>query len=161
MSLTLMLTYPFMQRALIAGTLVSLCAALLGVPLVLKRYSMIGRWPQPRLLRRPGHRRGPGVHSPLLLHPRGDPRGVLPAAAGHQSPLEQRRGHRRHECVGPGRRHHRHLPHQRHDHGCGQLHVRQRPGHDVGGCGPVCGTVPCGAGPVRAVLPQALRRDVR
>ena len=42
MSLTLMLTYPFMQRALIAGTLVSLCAALLGVPLVLKRYSMIG-----------------------------------------------------------------------------------------------------------------------
>ena len=42
MSLTAMLTYPFMQRALIAGVLVSLCAALLGVPLVLKRYSMIG-----------------------------------------------------------------------------------------------------------------------
>ena len=42
MSLSLMLTYPFMQRALIAGTLVSLCAALLGVSLVLKRYSMIG-----------------------------------------------------------------------------------------------------------------------
>ena len=42
MSLTWMLTYPFMQRALIAGTLVSLCAALLGVSLVLKRYSMIG-----------------------------------------------------------------------------------------------------------------------
>ena len=34
MSLTLMLTYPFMQRALIAGTLVSLCAALLGVCLL-------------------------------------------------------------------------------------------------------------------------------
>ena len=33
---------PFMQRALIAGVLVSLCAALLGVSLVLKRYSMIG-----------------------------------------------------------------------------------------------------------------------
>ena len=31
-----------MQRALIAGTLVSLCCALLGVSLVLKRYSMIG-----------------------------------------------------------------------------------------------------------------------
>ena len=42
MSLTAMLTYPFMQRALIAGVLVSLCAALLGVSLVLKRYSMIG-----------------------------------------------------------------------------------------------------------------------
>ncbi|MCR5653322.1 MAG: metal ABC transporter permease, partial [Ruminococcus sp.] len=31
-----------MVRALIIGTLVSLCAALLGVVLVLKRYSMIG-----------------------------------------------------------------------------------------------------------------------
>ena len=37
-----MFSYPFMQRALIAGVLVSLCAALLGVSLVLKRYSMIG-----------------------------------------------------------------------------------------------------------------------
>lgn len=34
--------YPFMQRAVIGGILVSLCAALLGVCLVLKRYSMIG-----------------------------------------------------------------------------------------------------------------------
>ena len=37
-----MLCYHFMQRALIVGVLVSLCAALLGVSLVLKRYSMIG-----------------------------------------------------------------------------------------------------------------------
>lgn len=37
-----MLSYHFMQRALIVGMLVSLCAALLGVSLVLKRYSMIG-----------------------------------------------------------------------------------------------------------------------
>ena len=37
-----MFSYPFMQRALVAGVLVSLCAALLGVSLVLKRYSMIG-----------------------------------------------------------------------------------------------------------------------
>ncbi len=37
-----MLSYQFMIRALIVGTLVSLCAALLGVSLVLKRYSMIG-----------------------------------------------------------------------------------------------------------------------
>lgn len=37
-----MLSYPFIQRALIVGTLVSLCSALLGVNLVLKRYSMIG-----------------------------------------------------------------------------------------------------------------------
>ena len=37
-----MLSYPFILRAFAVGTLVSLCAALLGVPLVLKRYSMIG-----------------------------------------------------------------------------------------------------------------------
>lgn len=35
-------SYPFMVRAIIVGSLVSLCAALLGVSLVLKRYSMIG-----------------------------------------------------------------------------------------------------------------------
>lgn len=34
--------YPFIQRAVIVGVLVSFCAALLGVSLVLKRYSMIG-----------------------------------------------------------------------------------------------------------------------
>ena len=37
-----MLSYPFMLRALFGGMLVSLCASLLGVSLVLKRYSMIG-----------------------------------------------------------------------------------------------------------------------
>lgn len=37
-----MLSYPFLLNALIVGILVSLCAALLGVSLVLKRYSMIG-----------------------------------------------------------------------------------------------------------------------
>lgn len=35
-------SYPFMVRAIIVGSLVSLCAALLGVSLVLKRYSMLG-----------------------------------------------------------------------------------------------------------------------
>ena len=42
MFLLQMFSFPFMQRALVAGVLVSLCCALLGVPLVLKRYSMIG-----------------------------------------------------------------------------------------------------------------------
>ena len=36
------LSYSFLQRALIVGTLISLCSALLGVSLVLKRYSLIG-----------------------------------------------------------------------------------------------------------------------
>ena len=37
-----MFSYTFILRAIIVGVLVSLCASLLGVSLVLKRYSMIG-----------------------------------------------------------------------------------------------------------------------
>lgn len=37
-----MMSYPFLVRAFVVGVLVALCAALLGVSLVLKRYSMIG-----------------------------------------------------------------------------------------------------------------------
>ncbi len=37
-----MFSYAFLVRAVVVGLLVSLCAALLGVSLVLKRYSMIG-----------------------------------------------------------------------------------------------------------------------
>ncbi|MCH5197495.1 MAG: metal ABC transporter permease [Oscillospiraceae bacterium] len=37
-----MFQYPFVQRALIAGLLIALCSSLLGVPLVLKRFSFIG-----------------------------------------------------------------------------------------------------------------------
>jgi zinc transport system permease protein len=40
--LTEMFSYAFLVRAVVVGSLVSLCAALLGVSLVLKRYSMIG-----------------------------------------------------------------------------------------------------------------------
>ena len=35
-------SYHFAQKALLVGTLTALCSALLGVSLVLKRYSMIG-----------------------------------------------------------------------------------------------------------------------
>ena len=37
-----MLSYPFLVRAFIVGSLVALCCALLGVSLVLKGFSMIG-----------------------------------------------------------------------------------------------------------------------
>lgn len=37
-----MMSYPFIVRAMIVGILVSLCSSLLGVSLVLKKYSMIG-----------------------------------------------------------------------------------------------------------------------
>ena len=51
-----MLSYPFIVRALVGGMAVSLCAALLGVSLVLKRYSMI-----PRVLRGAVHRHRRGL----------------------------------------------------------------------------------------------------
>lgn len=41
-SLTDMFSYSFIVRAVLGGIVISLCAALLGVSLVLKRYSMIG-----------------------------------------------------------------------------------------------------------------------
>lgn len=41
-AISLILSQPFLKRALVAGVLISLCAALLGVSLVLKRFSMIG-----------------------------------------------------------------------------------------------------------------------
>ena len=37
-----MFSYAFMQKAIIVGGIIALCASLLGVILVLKRYSMIG-----------------------------------------------------------------------------------------------------------------------
>lgn len=37
-----MFSYEFMQKAIIVGSIIALCASLLGVILVLKRYSMIG-----------------------------------------------------------------------------------------------------------------------
>ena len=41
-TLGMYLQFPFVQYALIAGILIALCSALLGVPLVLKRFSFIG-----------------------------------------------------------------------------------------------------------------------
>ena len=41
-TLMLYLSYPFVRYALIVGVLVALCSSLLGVPLVLKRFSFIG-----------------------------------------------------------------------------------------------------------------------
>jgi len=40
--LALYISYPFVQYALIAGVLIALCSSLLGVTLVLKRFSFIG-----------------------------------------------------------------------------------------------------------------------
>ncbi len=37
-----LMNYTFMQRAMICGIAISFCAALIGVILILKNYSMIG-----------------------------------------------------------------------------------------------------------------------
>ena len=42
MDIIALLNYPFVQRALICGIAISFCAAIIGVILVLKKYSMIG-----------------------------------------------------------------------------------------------------------------------
>ena len=41
-TLTMYLQYPFVQRALVVGILIAFCASLLGVTLVLKRFSLLG-----------------------------------------------------------------------------------------------------------------------
>ena len=40
--LSIFLSYPFVQRALVVGVLVALCSSLLGTTLVMKRLSFIG-----------------------------------------------------------------------------------------------------------------------
>ena len=41
-TLSLYLSFPFVRYALIVGVLIALCSSLLGVTLVLKRFSFIG-----------------------------------------------------------------------------------------------------------------------
>ncbi|MFR4401882.1 MAG: metal ABC transporter permease, partial [Peptococcus niger] len=42
MTVSVLLDYDFMRRALVVGLLIALCCAVLGVPLVLRRFAMIG-----------------------------------------------------------------------------------------------------------------------
>ena len=41
-TLSVYLSYPFVQNALVVGTLIALCSSLLGTTLVMKRLSFIG-----------------------------------------------------------------------------------------------------------------------
>lgn len=52
-TLKLYLQYPFVRYALIVGVLIALCSSLLGVTLVLKRFSFIGGRPVPCGIRGP------------------------------------------------------------------------------------------------------------
>ena len=150
------LGYKFIQRALVVGALVSLCAALLGVSLVLKRYSMIGDGLShvgfgaltvamalgfvtadslPAFL--PGdadrHRGAVRVHrpKPAALHAGGGGAVRVPAAPPQRAqPHAGRFRHRAdlHLGAGAGRGGHQHD--QRHERGRVQLHVRLHTGHE-------------------------------
>ena len=115
------------------------------------------RWAEPCVLR--GALRGGGlrVGSAAGFHPGGGHRSTLPAADDGAKQIRCRRRHCRGVRLGPGHRHHRHQPHNRHDHRCGQLYVRLHSGPESGGCGVERGAE-CGcAGALRPVLPPAFR----
>ena len=112
MSVFQMFSFPFMQRALVAGVLVSLCCALLGVSLVLKRYSMIGDGLSHVSFGALAIAVALGF-TPLWFS--------IPVVilAAFLPPLEQRRRRGGDERLSPCHRHPGHLPHHRHDHGRG------------------------------------------
>ena len=183
------LQYKFIRRALIVGALVALCAALLGVILVLKRYSMIGDGLShvgfgaltaavslgtvtadalpgflPQGLRTAIARLCAQISAaPLVSHAGGgsDLRRRFCLRVSQNKPHRRRFGHRHHlhHGAGGGRNHHVHQ--QRHEHRRVQLHVRKHSRHGALGRDPVGDSLGGGAGSVRGVLSEDLRRDLR
>ena len=119
-----MLSYPFMQRALVVGILVSLCAALLGVSLVLKRYSMIGDG-----LSHVGFG-SLAIATALGFAPLAFTIPVVVLAAFLLLRIQQDQRRRRHrsdfKLCACDRCHHGFVV-ERHEHRCQQLHVRKHP----------------------------------
>ena len=141
-----MLSYPFLVRALVGGMLVSLCASLLGVSLVLKRYSMIGDGLSHVSFGALSIALAMGW-SPLkvsipvvvlaaffLLRITENSRIKSDAAIAMISASALAIG-----IIVTS-------PYYRNDHRCKQLYVRKHFSHDKGGCGSGCSTEPCGAG---------------
>ena len=121
-----MLSYPFLVRALVGGMLVSLCASLLGVSLVLKRYSMIGDGLSHVSFGALSIAVAAGW-SPLKVS---IPVVVLAAFFLLRITDKKRCCHCPHIRQRTGHRYHSHLPDHRADHGCEQLYVRQHPGYE-------------------------------
>lgn len=147
-----MLSYPFIVRALTGGLLISLCASLLGVSLVLKRYSMIGDglshvsfgalsvavafgW-APLAVSIPVV----AAAAVLLLRITGNGKIKSDAAIAHDL------------CRLLGCGDHRHIPDHGNDHRRQQLYVRQHPGHEPGGRGIERRPVPDRPGDVHSLL---------
>ena len=120
-----MFSYHFMVRAVVVGALVSLCAALLGVSLVLKRYSMIGDG-----LSHVGFGAlaiAAAVNICTAVSCRsGRYRGGVPAAEDKSEQQDKgRRGYRADILVGAGNRRCDRIAHNGHEHRRFKLHVRQ------------------------------------
>lgn len=125
-----MFSYPFIVRAFIVGILVSLCAALLGVSLVLKQYSMIGDGLS--------HVSYGIVNCDRMWHRTActfntgsDRSGLFPVAYDREWINEVGCSHRCHVSFGVSDRCIGNKPYDRNDYGCVQLHVWQHFGDDI------------------------------
>ena len=113
-----MLSYPFLVRALVGGMLVSLCASLLGVSLVLKRYSMIGDGLSHVSFGALSVALAMGW-SPLKVSiPVVVLAAFFPLRITENQPDQKRCCHRHDFSQRPGNRYYRYLPYYRNDHRC-------------------------------------------
>ena len=134
-----MLSYPFLVRALVGGILVSLCASLLGVSLVLKRYSMIGDGLSHVSFGALSIAVAAGW-SPLKISIP-----VVVLAAFFLLRITEL-------CQLSGYRYYRYILNNRNDHRCKQLYVRKYSGHEQDGCQTHRGLKHCGFGAVSDLL---------
>ena len=140
---TEMLSYPFLVRALVGGILVSLCASLLGVSLVLKRYSMIGD----------GLSHVSFGALSIAVAAGWSPLKISIPVVNHRTWKDQeRRGYRHDIGGGPGDRNYRYLHDNRYDDRCKQLYVWKHFSHDQRRRGLISSIVHHCTGPVCTLL---------
>ena len=147
-----MLSYPFMVRALIGGILISLCASLLGVSLVLKRYSMIGDGLSHVSFGALSIALAIGWSPLESVDPGGGAGGFFPSADYGKWKSQERCGNRHDLCQRPCCRYCGDFSDDRHDDGCQQLYVRQYFSHEHCRCENGGGAVCSGTGTVCVLL---------
>lgn len=126
-----MFSYPFIVRAFIVGILVSLCAALLGVSLVLKQYSMIGDGLSHVSYGALSIAIACGIAPLALSIPVVIVAGLFPVAYDREWTNEVGCSHRCYVSFGVSNRCIGNKPYDRNDYGCVQLHVWQHFGDDI------------------------------
>ena len=154
-----MLSYPFMVRAFAVGSLVALCSALLGVSLVLKRYSMIGDG-----LSHVGFGAlaiAAAVNAATYgSDPRGHHSGSPSATHPGKQPDQRRRSDRPDFYKLSGCRRDGDLHDDRNEYRCVQLYVRKYPCHECRGCTVKCDLGCRGSGPLYLFLQQDIRHHI-